>query len=109
MERRIIKEVCSGNEVSTIYFEEPLFKSDLDILYVDIRNFMFRGMKRPQKGDVMDIAVIDGKLVFFLNQVKVGSKRTPLSLPPEVLQASEVRRQRALERVNKAKKRLGLL
>lgn len=109
MERRIIKDVCSGNEVSTIYFEEPLFKSDLDILSVDIKNVMFRGMKRPKKGDVMDITVIDGKLVFFLNQVKIGSKRTPLSLPPEVLQASKERQQRAMERVKRAKERLGLL
>lgn len=109
MERRIIKDVRSGNEISTIYFEEPLFKSEFDILSVDIKNVMFRGMKRPKKGDVMDITVIDGKLAFFLNQVRVGSKRTLLSLPPELLRASEARRQRALERVNRAKKRLGLL
>ena len=76
---------------------------------IEIRKFLFKGMKKPKEGDKMEIICINGDIVLYLNGVRVGSKRTYITLPEKTLRESAERRKRAEDRIAKAKKRQGII
>ena len=109
MERRIIEEVVESNQMYTIYFKAPFFKSEVNFEKIEVSKVLFNGMKNPKKGDTMDIGFINNKIVFHLNGVLVGSKRKYLVAPQALLDAWTERRKKSIAHIEEAKKRMGLL
>ena len=100
-----ISEVMDSNKLFTLFFEEHPQMDGISFEKIEIRKFMFHGMAKPKPGDRLSVRCDENKqLIYRLNGVLVGSKNKPLSLPPEVLEAQRIRRERMLAHVEEMKR-----
>ena len=100
-----ISEVMDSTKLFTLFFEGSTKIEGISFEKVEIRKVMFHGMAKPKPGDRLSVRCDENnQLVYRLNGVLVGSKNKPLSLPPEVLEAQRIRRERMLAHVEEMKR-----